>query len=161
MIPFPEFVRHGIEMFLQHGSAVVAAGMFMLSGMPVYQDGLMFRLPGINLEVAKECSGIHSSLVLFITSLLAGNLFFRTHWKRATLALAVIPLALLRNGFRVFIIGQLCVRAGPEMIDSPVHRHGGPLFFVLSLLPLLLLLVILRKSELTLQKSSPTTTLNT
>ena len=147
MIPFPEFVRHGIEAFLQHGSAAVADGLFKLSGMPVYQDGLMFRLPGFNLEVAPECSGIRSSLVLFIMSLLTGYLFLRKPWNRTMLALAVIPLALLRNGFRVFVIGQLCVRVGPEMINSYVHRHGGPLFFILALIPLFLLLIFLRKSE--------------
>jgi exosortase C (VPDSG-CTERM-specific) len=157
MIPFPEFVRHGIEAFLQHGSAAVADGLFKLSGMPVYQDGLMFRLPGFNLEVAPECSGIRSSLVLFIMSLLTGYLFLRKPWNRTMLALAVIPLALLRNGFRIFVIGQLCVRVGPEMIDSPIHRHGGPLFFVFALLPLFLLLIFFRKFERA-NKNFPTQT---
>jgi exosortase/archaeosortase family protein len=57
------------------------------------------------------------------------------------LSVAVIPIALLRNGLRVFVIGQLCVRIGPEMIDSPIHRHGGPVFFALSLIPFFLLLL--------------------
>jgi exosortase/archaeosortase family protein len=61
------------------------------------------------------------------------------------LCLAVIPLALLRNGFRVFVIGELCVHVGPQMINSPIHHHGGPLFFVLSLPPFFLLLYFLRK----------------
>jgi exosortase C (VPDSG-CTERM-specific) len=153
MIPYPEFIRHGLETFLQNGSAAVADGLFRLSGMPVYRDALMFRLPGFNLEVATECSGIHSSLVLFILSLLAGYLFLRKPWNRAILTLAVIPLALLRNGFRIFVIGQLCVRVGPEMINSSIHRHGGPLFFILALIPLFLLLILLRKSERTIKNS--------
>jgi exosortase C (VPDSG-CTERM-specific) len=157
MIPFPESARHGIETLLQFGSAAVANGLFKLSGMPVYQDGFMFRLPGFNLEVAPECSGIRSSLVLFIVSLLAGYLFLRKPWNRTVLALAVIPLALLRNGFRIFVIGQLCVRVGPEMINSPIHRHGGPLFFILALIPLFLLLLFLRKSERRIGKSPPQT----
>jgi exosortase/archaeosortase family protein len=59
----------------------------------------------------------------------------------------VIPLAILRNGFRVFTIGELCIHVGPHMINSPIHRKGGPLFFALSLIPLFLLLVVLQKSE--------------
>src|ERR1019366_1721887 len=101
--------------------------------------------------------GIRSSLMLFIMSLLTGYLFLRKPWNRTMLALAVIPLALLRNGFRIFVIGQLCVRIGPDMINSPIHRHGGPLFFILALLPLFLLLLFLRKSERANKKSQPQT----
>jgi exosortase/archaeosortase family protein len=97
--------------------------------------------------VASECSGIHSTLVLLITSLMAGYLFLHSPWKRTWLVLAMVPLALLRNGFRIFVIGQLCVHIGPEMINSPIHRRGGPLFFVLSLIPFFLFLIYLRKSE--------------
>jgi exosortase C (VPDSG-CTERM-specific) len=147
MVPFPIFLRDGIETALQHGSAIVAAGMFHLSGLPIFRTGMVFKLPGMTLEVAPECSGIHSTIVLFITSLVAGQMILRRAWTQATLALAVIPLALLRNGFRVFVIGQLCVHVGPQMIDSPIHRRGGPIFFALSLIPFFFLLYYLKKTE--------------
>jgi exosortase C (VPDSG-CTERM-specific) len=140
-------LRDGIEAGLQHGSAAVADWLFVISGTPVLRDDMVFHLPGISLKVAAECSGIHSTWILFITSLLAGQMLLRRPWKRAVLCLAVIPLALLRNGFRVFVIGELCVHAGPRMIDSPVHHHGGPLFFVLSLAPFFLLLYFLKRTE--------------
>jgi exosortase/archaeosortase family protein len=104
-------------------------------------------LPGIVLEVAQECSGIRSSWVLFITSLLASNLFLKRPWRRIVLVAFVIPLAIVRNGFRILVIGLLCVHVGPHMADSFIHRQGGPLFFVLSLGPLFLLLVWLRRQE--------------
>jgi len=153
MVPMPLFLLQRIESLLQYGSAVAAEGFFKLSGTTFLRDGLVFLLPGINIEVAPECSGIHSTLVLFITSLVAGYLFLRSPWNRAILALAVIPLALLRNGFRVFTIGELCVHIGPQMIDSPIHHHGGPLFFILSLIPFFLLLIVLKKSERAGEKS--------
>jgi exosortase/archaeosortase family protein len=53
----------------------------------------------------------------------------------------------LRNGFRVFVIGLLCVEIGPNMINSLIHRRGGPLFFTLSLVPLFVLLWWLRRTE--------------
>lgn len=147
MVPFPEPVRNGLESALQHGSATVADWMFVLSGTPVWRSDTLFRLSDITIEVAPECSGIHSTWILFITSLVAGRMILRRPWKRAVLCLAVIPLALLRNGFRVFVIGQLCIHIGPGMIDSPIHHRGGPIFFVLSLLPFFLLLWFLRRSE--------------
>jgi hypothetical protein len=33
------------------------------------------------------------------------------------------------------------------MIDSVIHHRGGPIFFALSLIPLFLLLIWLRRSE--------------
>jgi len=145
MIPMPDFLRDSVETGLQHGSAMVAGWFFAVSDLPVLQDGLAFKLPGITLLVAQECSGIHSTVVLFITSLVAGKLFLQQPWKRAVLCLAVIPLALARNAFRILVLGELCVHIGPRMIDSQIHRHGGPIFFALSMIPFLLLLYILRR----------------
>lgn len=151
LIPMPDVVEHGVEAMLQQGSAWVAYGLFTLSGTPLLRDGLLFHLPGISLEIAPECSGIRSSLALFITAIVAGQWYLRSPSKRALLALAVLPLAVLRNGVRVFTIGELCVHLGPQMIDSFLHRHGGPVFFAASLIPFgLLLLALLR-----LERQSP------
>jgi exosortase C (VPDSG-CTERM-specific) len=161
MVPLPAAAHTSIETFLQNGSAAVAYGLLSVSGMPVLRHGNSFELPGFRMEVAPECSGIHSTFVLFITSCLAGYFFLRSPWRRAALALAVIPLALLRNGFRVFVIAQLCVRIGPEMIDSFIHRKGGPIFFILSLIPFSLVLWVLRKSDTRLKPSlHPSKSLN-
>lgn len=154
MVPMPDGLRSWIETVLQYGSAACADGMFTVSDVPTVQTDLMFKLPNITLQVAPECSGIHSSMVLFITSLVAGKFFLPQAWQRTVLCLAVIPLAMLRNGFRIFVLGELCTHFGPQMIDSPFHRHGGPLFFVLSLVPFLLLLYILRKCGRPARKSS-------
>jgi exosortase C (VPDSG-CTERM-specific) len=147
MVPFPTLVHNWLESFLQRGSALTAYGLFQLAGTPVFCNDLNFQLPGFALQVAPVCSGIHSSLVLFLTSLVAGHLFLRSPWKRGILALAVLPLGLLRNGLRIFVIGQLCIHIGPEMIHSAIHRDGGPVFFALSMVPFFLLLILLRRSE--------------
>jgi hypothetical protein len=33
------------------------------------------------------------------------------------------------------------------MINSPIHHHGGPIFFALSLIPLFFLLSLLKRGE--------------
>jgi exosortase C (VPDSG-CTERM-specific) len=147
IVPLPTPVEHTLEVFFQYTSAEAAALLFHLTGSTMFRDGLVFQLPGISIRVAEECSGIRSSFVLFITSLLAGHMFLRSPWRRAALTLFVIPLAILRNGFRVFAIAQLCVHVSPNLIDSPLHHRGGPLFFVLSLIPFFALLLWLRRSE--------------
>jgi len=146
-VPFPVFVRDAIEAFLQHRSADAAELLFGLVGTPLLRNGVDFQLPGFRLQVAPECSGIRSTLVLFISSLVAGYLFLRTPWKRALFALVVIPLGIFRNALRIVTIGELCVRVDPSFIDSAIHRRGGPVFFIISLAPFLLLLYCLRKTD--------------
>ncbi|HWA29288.1 MAG TPA: exosortase [Lacunisphaera sp.] len=147
LAPFPAMVEVGLETMLQHGSSVVAQAFFEVTGMPVFRNGTLFQLPGFRMQVAPECSGLRSTMALFLTSLVAGQMFLRSPWKRTLLAVLVVPLALLRNGFRVFVIGELCVKISPDMINSWVHQHGGPLFFALSLIPFSLILYYLYKSE--------------
>jgi len=147
IVPFPMAVTEALERFFQHTSADAAHVLFSVVGQTLLREGLMFHLPGMSVEVAQECSGIRSSLVLFITSLLAGHLFLRSPWRRTALTLAVIPLGIARNGFRIFTIAMLCSHVDPAIIRSPFHTRGGPLFFLLSLVPFFLLLVWLRKSD--------------
>jgi exosortase C (VPDSG-CTERM-specific) len=156
LVPLPTAWENAIEIFFQYTSAEAAALLFAVTGSSVFRDGLVFQLPGITIQVAQECSGIRSSLVLFITSLVAGHMFLQSPWRRAALTLVVIPLAIVRNGFRIYTIGWLCVHVSPTMIDSAIHRHGGPLFFALSLIPFFLLLLWLRWSERRLRSSTPT-----
>jgi len=40
------------------------------------------------------------------------------------------------------------VHIGPHMINSVIHRRGGPFFFALSLLPLFAMLWLLRRQEI-------------
>jgi len=147
MVPFPVFLTEWVEVFYQYTSAELSYLLLRICQTPVFRDGLQFQLPGIVIEVARECSGIRSSLVLLIASLLGGHMLLHSNWRRAVLTLFVIPLGILRNGFRILTIALLCVHVGPDMIDSPIHHRGGPIFFLLSLIPLFILLVWLKRAE--------------
>jgi exosortase C (VPDSG-CTERM-specific) len=147
MVPLPDAARQWLERGSALASAEAAALYFSMAGTPFVRHGTVFELPGIVLEVGQECSGLNSSWALFITSLLASHLFLKSPWRRIVLVAFVIPLGILRNGFRILVIGLLCVHVGPHMIDSVIHRQGGPLFFALSLVPLFLLLWCLERQE--------------
>ena len=147
MVPLPDAAVDWLQRASTLASAEAAAFFFSVAGTPVVRHGTVFELPGIVLQVGQECSGIRSSWVLFITSLLASHLFLTSPWRRVVLVAFVIPLGILRNGFRILVIGLLCVHVGPHMIDSTIHHRGGPLFFALSLVPLFLLLWWLRRQE--------------
>jgi exosortase C (VPDSG-CTERM-specific) len=147
LVPLPDRAVNFLETASVLASADVAALFFRMTGTPLLRDGTVFALPGIVLRVAQECSGIRSSWVLFITSLLASHLFLKSSWRRIFLVAFVIPLGIVRNAFRILVIGLLCVHVGPHMIDSQIHHSGGPIFFVLSLVPLILFIAWLRRQE--------------
>jgi exosortase C (VPDSG-CTERM-specific) len=140
MVPMPEAMANTLETALKLASTEAANFFFNITGTPVLRDDTIFQLPNITIQVNQECSGIRSSL-------LAANLFLRSTWRRAVLICFVIPLGVVRNGFRVFVIGTLCIHFGPQMIHSIIHRRGGPIFFALSLIPLFALLWWLRKGD--------------
>ncbi len=148
MIPVPTLIIDKIISLLQNASAEVSYGYFKLMGIPIYREGFVFHLPGINVEVAKECSGIRSTIALLITSILAGHLFLKTGWKKALLALSIFPIAILKNGVRIVALSLLGVYVDISYLtDSLLHRKGGLPFFILALLLLTPVLWLLRKTE--------------
>ena len=146
-IPMPGAAIDFCETTLQHASAEVSGWAFALAGPPVIHDGLYFRLPGVAIKVAQECSGFRSTLVLFMVSVLASRMFLQTPWKRALLVLTIFPLGVVRNAFRIWTLATLSVKVNPDILDSWLHHRGGPIFFALSLVPLYLLLFWLHRSE--------------
>lgn len=147
LVPFPGFFHVGVETALQHASAATSSWIFQLIGTPVFLQGTLMQLPGFSMEVAPECSGIRSSIVLLITSIVAGKLFLRSGWSRLLLVVLVAPISIIRNAFRITVIGELCVNIGPHMIDSFIHERGGPIFFALSLIPMLAAIYLLARRE--------------
>lgn len=147
MVPLPDSTVRWLETVSKLASADCANFLLHLTGTPVLRDGTVFQLPGIAIEVAQECSGIRSSWILLIASILTAYLFLGRSSNRLSLVAVAIPLGILRNGFRIAVIALLCVSFGPRMIHSPIHTHGGPLFFALSLIPLFFFLWLLRRRE--------------
>lgn len=147
MVPLPDIAVQHFEDMLMRASAGLTHVLFQWTGTPVLRNGQVMELPGMTLEVARNCSGIRSTLVLFITSLIASYLFLSSSWHRGLLVAMVIPLGIFRNAIRVLVIGLLCVHIGPHMIDHWIHHKGGPLFFAVSLAPLLLAAAWFRHRE--------------
>lgn len=144
-IPFPPALIDPPIIFVQSGSAEVASAIFDIVGVPVFRQGPFFTLPGLTIEVAKECSGIHSTMAIFVISLLAGYLTALAIWKRVFLALVIFPIVCFTNGLRIAIITLLSVYVDPRFITSSLHQKGGMLFFLLGLSLLLICLYLLRK----------------
>jgi len=148
IVPIPTPILESLIRILLIGSANTSHAVFNILDVPVYRDGFFFQLPQITVEVAKECSGIRSTLALFITSIIAGRLYLRTGWRRIALSLCIFPITIFKNSLRIVTITLLANYVDPTFLtNSLLHKAGGKPFFVLALLFLAPVLWFLRRSE--------------
>jgi exosortase len=147
MVPLPEFALDRVVQFLQAGSAFSARVLFWLARIPVTQDGLVLSIPGLDVEVAPECSSIRSSLFLVVTTMLLAHLFLRSRWRQVLLVALSIPLSIAKNGLRIFVIAALSTRVDSSYLDGNLHHHGGIVFFAVAVVVVVGLLWFLVRSE--------------
>jgi exosortase len=153
MVPIPEFALRWIVEFLQQQSASAARIMFRAAGVPATQDGIMLSIPGLDIEVARECSSIRSSLMLLVTAMVLAHLFLRSRWRKVLIVAVVIPLSVAKNGLRIFTIVELGTRVDPGFFTGNLHHHGGILFFGLSVAAVGALIWVLRRTEFPIPKN--------
>jgi exosortase len=135
IIPLPTFLLDPFVRLLQVGSAEVTHGIFTLTGVSFHREGMFFSLPGLTIEVAEQCSGIRSSLALFITSVVAGKVFLESGWTRLALTLSVFPITMFKNALRIVMLSLLGAFVDIRFITASwLHSSGGIPFFVLALL---------------------------
>jgi exosortase len=147
IIPLPEALLFSIITALQYASAEVVALLFQLCPLPFTREGLYFALPGLTIEVARECSSIRSSLALCMACVLANHLLLRHWWSKAVVLLLVFPLAVFKNGVRIVTLSLLTLYVDKGFIESDLHSRGGVVFFGLALAMLLPVFLELRKLE--------------
>lgn len=145
--PLPEFLLDRLVWWLQLGSAEVTSWIFYLTRTPVLREGLLFTVPGVTIEIAKECSGIRSTIGLLITCLLAGYLLLRTVPARLALLVAALPILAVKNGIRIATLTLLSIHLDPGFLFGRLHRDGGFVFFAIGLLILLPVLSWLHEAE--------------
>jgi len=147
MVPFPQPILDRLIYFLQKGSAEVASILFDLSGVPVLRDGFKFHLAHVSIEVARECSGIRSSMALIILALLVVHFRLDTLWKKLFFIAVGILVMVLKNGIRIFTLTLLASYVDPGFLYGRLHREGGVVFFLLGLLILAPVLWLLERNE--------------
>ena len=159
VVPLPSFFLDRVISLLQAGSAWIAEAFFDLFGVPALREGLVFHLPRVNIEVARECSGIRSSMALLILALLVAHFRLAHFGSKILFVAAGLFMMILKNGIRIASLTLLAIYVDPSFLYGRLHREGGVVFFVLSLLLLLPVLFLLQRWEsrkpLAAESSSP------
>ena len=147
LVPLPDHAVTWITSLLQRQSAWASTILFSAAGVPVARDGVMLSIPGLNIEVAKECSSIRSSTMLVVTTLLLAHLFLKSWWRKILLVATSLPISAAKNALRVFVIAELGTRVDRGYLNGWLHHQGGFIYLGIAILFEILLLWILRWSE--------------
>jgi len=147
-VPVPPALMNSIILALQHGSADVSYALLRLAGIPVFRQGMTFSLPGLDIEVAPECSGIRSCLALMIVGILASRVYLRSGWRRWALIVMTFPIAIFKNAVRIVVISSLSAYVNRAILSGPLHHSGGPVFALVGIALFAPLLFALQKSEI-------------
>jgi exosortase len=146
-VPIPDWLLDKPITAVQYGSTAVCSLVFDLAGVPALRNGLEISLPRTNIQVAKECAGIHSTIAIFIISLIFGHLYLPSVWKKVVLVLFALPVVCVTNGLRIAGLTLLAEYVDASYLHGSLHRHGGMGFFLLALLFLSAILHLLRISQ--------------
>lgn len=147
-VPLPQAILDFIIIYLQYGSAEVVNLIFKFSGMIYLRDGLTFHFPAMTIFIAKECSGIRSTMALVIITIAAGQMTLHSPWRKLILAIWIIPVSLIKNGIRIASLSFLANFVDTRFItDSFLHHEGGFIFYGISLIIIFGMLALLRLTE--------------
>jgi exosortase len=144
MVPLPQQAIGKIVGGLQVASTYATFTLFKVAGVPVLANGFIISLPGFDIEIAKECSGIRSSIVLVLTALIIQHFCLCSGWAKAVFVLAVVPLAIAKNAVRIFTLSMLAIKVDPDFLTGRLHHEGGIVFYLLALASLLIVLRVLQ-----------------
>lgn len=147
MAPLPDALREHVITFLQQGSAVVTDWFFTLAQIPFTREGVVIALPTVTIEIAQECSGIRSSMVMLFSGLVLAHLFLRSKWSKIALFFLMVPLTIVKNGIRIFALSTLGMYVDPSFLTGKLHHNGGIVFFALAFAMLWAMVWILQKLE--------------
>jgi exosortase len=147
MVPLPETLMQFIIWELQRASTALAYGMFQLIGIPVYREGFVLSLPQLTIEVARECSGIRSSLGLLLTTLVAAQIFLKSKTSRLVLVASAVPIAIFKNGLRIVTLSLLSIYVDRGFITGRLHHRGGVVFYLVGMGVVFALMKLLQRFE--------------
>jgi exosortase len=140
-------VLNPIVRLLQEGSATSARLLFAIAGVPVVHEGTLITLPGLTVEVARECSSIRSSLMLVVTTMVLAQMLVHSVWRKLVVIAVAIPLSVAKNGLRIFVLAMLTTRVDRSFITGRLHHQGGIIYFLIALAVVLGLIWILRRGD--------------
>jgi len=148
MIPLPIIER--ITFPLAVFTGICSGALVRFLGLPINIVGNAVELPGTDLLIGAQCSGVNSMITLISLTALCGYIFKGPWWGRIGLVLLSIPLAILGNILRVGNLLYIAYYWGADAAFTFYHDYSGFVFFAVVLLLLFPLLRLMRLRDIRL-----------
>lgn len=130
MIPLPGFLYETFSSQMQLISSSIGVAVIRLFDISVFLEGNVIDLGAMKLQVVEACSGLRYLFPLMTLGVIAAYFYQDKLWKRITVVLSSIPIAVLMNSMRIAIIGILVDRWGRSMADGFLHDFEGWVVFM-------------------------------
>lgn len=134
-VPMPDWLVDAMTVPLKVFISDTVTRVLYAVGFPIAQNGVMIMIGSYQLLVKDACSGMNS---IFALSAIGVFYVYAFRWKdklrSLLLLLAIIPITILANFFRVFALVLMAYYGGPDLIEGIVHDLTGISLFVMALL---------------------------
>jgi exosortase len=137
MLPLPQTLNHLLALPLQSFAASSSTFLLQLTGMWVIQEGNVINLSTAHgmeqLDVALACNGLRMLMTMAATVLATVILLPLPTWKRITLLLSIVPIALVSNMTRIVATGWAYYFFAGPAAKHWAHDWAGWLMMPLAL----------------------------
>jgi len=139
MIPLPAIIWNNFAFSLRLAASKIAVTCMHAMGMTVLREGNMIYLPTASLEVVDACSGMRYLVSLMALGALFAFMSNYSTWKKWTLFLSSIPIAIVSNIVRLVVVVLMVQAYGEDAALGVTHTFSGIIVFFIGLVLLLLM----------------------
>ena len=134
MIPVPSQIYSALTIPLQLFVTKITVFIASLMGIPIYREGNVINLPDHTMQVVQACSGLRSMISLLVLGAIFGYFTLRSNILRGILFVAGIPVSIIVNIFRVFLMVTAYYYFGYDLTADSIHTIFGMSIFIMALI---------------------------
>ncbi len=143
MLTFPPVVMNTLSYALKEITVVLSTHAAEALGVVLQRDGMSLVLSTGVLGIENPCSGLRSLLSLVATGAVFGYLQPGAGWRKALIAVAAVPIAMLGNAARITLLILVGHYVDVKHATGSMHDVSGYLIYAVALAALMGLRVLL------------------
>ncbi|NOT33767.1 MAG: exosortase/archaeosortase family protein [Candidatus Eisenbacteria bacterium] len=137
MLPFPPVIVNELSFALKEITVRLSTTLAEQLGVLVQRNGMSLWLQGGELRVENPCSGLRSLIALLATGALFAIFQPGGPWRRITMFLSAIPVAMFSNVLRITLLLVVGHYLSVQQAGGRAHDWSGVVLYAASLIGLL------------------------